>query len=59
MANNILVFIEQRNGQIKKSSFEAVKVSAELAEKLGWTSEAVVIGNEIENVNNIGGYCCR
>lgn len=56
MANKVLVFLEQRNGQIKKASFEAAKVGADLASKLGTEVEAVVIGNEIESPESVGGY---
>lgn len=51
-----LVFIEQRNGQIKKSSFEAAKAAADLAAKLGGTVEAVAVGNEIANLDSLGGF---
>ncbi len=56
MANKILVFIEQRNGQIKKSSFEAAKLASELASKTSGTVEALAVGNEIESLEKIGGY---
>jgi electron transfer flavoprotein alpha subunit len=52
----ILVYIEQRNGLIKKSSFEAAKTASDLALKLSTTAEAVIIGNEIANLDMIGGY---
>ncbi len=56
MANKILVFIEQRNGLIKKPSFEAAKVAADLAVKLSVTAEAVTVGNEIEGLEKVGSY---
>jgi electron transfer flavoprotein alpha subunit len=56
MANKVLVFLEQRNGQIKKSSFEAAKIASEYAAKLSGTVEAVTIGNEIDGVEKVGGY---
>ncbi len=52
----ILVFIEQRNGQIKKSSFEAVKAASNVAANTGSTVEALVIGNEVQGVENVGGF---
>lgn len=51
-----LVFIEQRNGQIKKSSYEAAKVAAETSSKLGGTVEAIAVGGEISNLDLLGGY---
>ena len=56
MAEKVLVFLEQRNGKLKKASFEAAKVGAELASKLGTEAEAVVIGNEIDALESVGGY---
>jgi len=56
MANKILVFIEQRNGKIKKSSVEAVKVASNLAEKNSFSVEAVAVGNEISDLANLGGF---
>lgn len=56
MANKILVLLEQRNGQIKKASLEAVKTAHDLSSKLSCESEAIVIGNEIENLESIGNY---
>lgn len=56
MANKILVFIEQRNGQIKRSSFEAVHLAAQMASKLSTGVEAIAIGNEIQNLEKTGGY---
>jgi len=56
MANKILVFIEQRNGQIKKSSLEASKVGSDLAKKLSCSVEALTIGNLIEGLDLIGNY---
>lgn len=56
MANKILVFIEQRSGKIKKSSFEAVKTASDIAQKLSGSVEAISIGNEIENLEKVGGF---
>ncbi len=56
MANKILVFIEQRNGQIKKSSTEAARAAADICSKLGGYIEAVSVGNEITGLETIGGY---
>ena len=56
MANKILVFIEQRNGQIKKSSLEAAKAASDLASKLGYSAEGIAIGNDIQNLDSVGGY---
>ena len=52
----ILVFIEQRNGQIKKASFEAAKVAVDAAQKLNGNAEAITVGNEIESLDLLGGF---
>ena len=56
MANKFIVFVEQRDGKIKKSSLEVLKKSALLATSVNANIEAVTIGNEISNLENIGGY---
>lgn len=53
MADKILVFLEQRENKIKRSSFEAVSSAAKLAESLKLECEAIAIGNEIENLNEV------
>ncbi|MDF1611105.1 MAG: electron transfer flavoprotein subunit alpha/FixB family protein [Stygiobacter sp.] len=52
----ILAFIEQRDGQIKKSSFEAAKTAFDLSQKLNATVEAVCLGNEVNNIDAVGGF---
>ncbi|MBU0561376.1 MAG: electron transfer flavoprotein subunit alpha/FixB family protein [Bacteroidetes bacterium] len=56
MANNILVFIEQRNGQIKKASYEAAKVASELAQKLNCGVHAILLGSAVADAANVGLY---
>ncbi|MEW6702399.1 MAG: electron transfer flavoprotein subunit alpha/FixB family protein [Bacteroidota bacterium] len=56
MANKILVFIEQRNGQIKKSSLEAARAAYDLSTKLSANVEAVTVGNEIDGLDKVGSY---
>jgi electron transfer flavoprotein alpha subunit len=56
MANIILVFLEQRNGLLKKASLEAAKFASDLAGKLSFNVEAVSVGDEINNLQEIGGY---
>ncbi len=56
MANKILVFIEQRNGKIKKSSLEAAKLASDAASKLSGSVEAITVGNDINELDKLGGY---
>lgn len=56
MGNKVLVFIEQRDGQIKKSSFEAAKTASLMAVKSGSEVEAVVFGGKVNDLEKLGGY---
>lgn len=56
MAEKILAVLEQRDGALKKVSFEAASVAVNLANQLGLTAEAVVVGNEISNLNDLANY---
>ncbi len=56
MANKILAVLEQREGKLKRSAFEAASEAAKLAKELNLEVEAVVIGNDVENINEISKY---
>jgi len=56
MANKILAVLEQRDGQIKRSGFEAANTAANLAKDLNTTAEAVVVGDVISNINDVSKY---
>jgi electron transfer flavoprotein alpha subunit len=47
MSNNILVIAEQRDGKLKKVSFEMLGEGRRIAEQLGGEVEAVVIGEGV------------
>ncbi len=47
---NVLVFIEQRGGKIKKASFEAMTLARDLAGSLGGSTEALLIGDSISGL---------
>ena len=56
MANKILAVLEQRDGLLKRSAFETVSTAKILASELSLEAEAVVVGNEISNINDVGNY---
>ncbi len=56
MANKILAILEQRDNKLKRSAFEVVSTAARLAGELNLEAEAVVIGNDIENISECGKY---
>ena len=56
MANKILAILEQREGSIKKVSFEAASVASKLAKELNLEVEAVVVGSDLKDLNEISKY---
>jgi electron transfer flavoprotein alpha subunit len=53
----VLVFADQADGQIKKSTFEVLSYGAAIAKQTGTTAEAVVIGNVAdEELSSLGKY---
>ncbi len=56
MANKIIGILEQREGKLKKTSFEVFSVINNLAKQLNLESEAIVIGNEIDNLSELSKY---
>ncbi|MEJ2114063.1 MAG: electron transfer flavoprotein subunit alpha/FixB family protein [Flavobacteriaceae bacterium] len=56
MANKILAVLEQREGQIKRFGFEAASTAVNLAKDLNVSADAVVVGNEIKNLNEFSKY---
>ena len=56
MANKILAVLEQREGLIKHSSFEAINAAANFAKELNTSAEAVVVGDTVSNLNEISKY---
>ncbi len=52
----VLVFLDQSEGHIKKSSFEAASYGAKVAELLGTTAEAIVLGTVADDLSSLGNY---
>jgi electron transfer flavoprotein alpha subunit len=53
---SVLVFIDQSEGHIKKSSFEAASYASKVAEQLGTNAEGIVLGNITDDVAALGNY---
>jgi len=53
MGNNVLVIAEQRDGVLKKVTFEALGAGAQLAAALGGQVEAALLGNGLRNLPDI------
>lgn len=56
MANKILAILEQREGSLKKVSYEVASVASKLAKELNLEVEAVVVANDVNDLNNISKY---
>ncbi len=53
---SVLVFLDQAEGHIKKSSFEAANYAAKVAELSGTTAEAIVLGVVSDDLTSLGNY---
>jgi len=53
---SVLVFLDQSEGHIKKSSFEAASYGAKVAEQLGVAAEGIVLGNVADDLTSLGKY---
>lgn len=52
----VLIFLDQADGHIKKSSFEAASYGAKLAENLNTSAEGIVLGNVNDDLSAFGKY---
>ena len=52
----VLIFADQADGHIKKTSFEALTYGATIAEQLGTTAEALVFGTVDVDLTTLGNY---
>ena len=52
----VLIFADQTDGQFKKTAFEALAYGAKVAELLGTTAEAVVLGTVARDLLSLGKY---
>lgn len=53
---SVLIFIDQTENHIKKSSFEALSYGAQLAKKLGVTAEGLLLGTVNDDLAALGKY---
>lgn len=52
----VLVFLDQSDGNIKKTSLEAAGYAAKIAEQLQTSAEAIVLGSVTDDLASIGNY---
>ena len=53
---SVLIFLDQSEGHIKKSSFEAASNGAKVAELTNTTAEAIVLGTVSDDLASLGRY---
>lgn len=53
---SVLVFLDQSDGSIKKSSLEAASYASKVAEMMNTTAEAIVLGNVTDDLAALGNY---
>ena len=53
---SVLIFIDQADGQVKKSSLEAISYGAKIGDQLNTTVEGVVLGSSSEDLAALGKY---
>ena len=53
---SVLIFVDQSEGHIKKASFEALTYGAKVAEQLGTSAEALVLGTVSDDLSSLGKY---
>jgi len=52
----VLIFVDQTEGHIKKNSFEVLTYGAKLAEQMGTTAEALLLGTVNDELAGLGKY---
>ncbi len=53
---SVLIFIDQAEGKIKKSSYEAASYGAQAADLLGTHAEGIILGKTDDNLSTLGNY---
>ena len=53
---SVLIFVDQADGHIKKSSYEALTYGADVAKQLNTTAEALLLGASKDDIAALGKY---
>ena len=56
MAKKLLAFLEQRDGKLKRAAFEVVSVASRISKDLGLDPEAIIVGNNVDNLDDVTKY---
>ncbi len=52
----VLIFVDQTEGHIKKASFEVLTYGSKLAEQMGTTADALILGTVNDDLASLGKY---
>ncbi len=52
----VLIFLDQSDNTLKKTTYEAITYGAKLAEQLGTTAEGVLLGTVNDDLATLGKY---
>ena len=55
MSGNVLVFVERRDGKVKRPSLEVIAVARRLAERLGGRVETLALGPQAAACHDLVG----
>ena len=53
---SVLIFIDHADGQIKKTSLEALSYGAALAKQMGVPAEGILLGTVTDDLSSLGKY---
>lgn len=53
---SVLIFIDQSEGHVKKSSLEAMSYGAKIAEQMGTAAEGIILGSSSDDLAALGKY---
>jgi electron transfer flavoprotein alpha subunit len=53
---SVLIFVDQADGHVKKSAYEALSYGSKVAEQLGTTAHGIVFGTVSDNLADLGKY---
>lgn len=56
MSKKIIAILEQRENKLKKTSFDVLSLIKKISSDLNCESYAIIIGNEIENIDLVNGF---
>ena len=53
---SVLIFVDHTEGQVKKSSYEALTYGSKIAARIGTTAQALLLGTVLDDLSALGKY---